>query len=49
MSKTELINIISSLYDKYENNQDIFCKFKQTIELLPDTLEQTNNTLIEKN
>ena len=43
MSKTELINIVGSLYDKYENNEDIFCKFKQTIETLPDTLEQTND------
>lgn len=49
MSKTELINIVNSLYDKYENNEDIFCKFKQIVETLPDTLEQTNNTLIEKN
>lgn len=49
MSKENLINIVSTLYDKYETNTDIFNKFVQQIELLPDMLEQTNNNIIEKN
>ena len=49
MSKENLINIVTTLYDKYETNTDIFNKFVQQIELLPDMLEQTNNNIIEKN
>lgn len=48
MNKDELNTIINKLYDKYIDNPIIFQKFIQTIELLPDTLENTDTTIKER-
>lgn len=45
---SKLNNIVSDLYHKYEDNPTIFNKFTQYIENLPELLENTNNTIIER-
>jgi len=44
----KLTHIINDLYSKYENNSAILDKLIQSIENLPNLLENTNNTIIER-
>lgn len=48
MSKQELLSTIDNLYDKYEKNPIIFNKYIQYIQNLPELLENTNTTIIER-
>ena len=43
-----LTQIITNLYSKYENNPVILEKLIQHIENMPNMLETTNNTIIER-
>ena len=44
----KLTKIVVELYDKYKDNEVIFNKFTQCIENMPELLENTNNTIIER-
>jgi len=45
MTKEALNNIINELFDKYSNNPVIFQKLLQTIETLPESLDNTDITI----
>lgn len=48
MSEESLTSIIKELVSKYQNNPTIFNKLVQHIEQLPDLLENTHTTIIER-
>lgn len=48
MSEAKLIQTIKDLYHIYQDNQVILNKFTQYIDQLPELLENTNNTIIER-
>jgi hypothetical protein len=48
MSEESLSNIIKELVSKYQNNTTIFNKLIQHVEQLPDLLENTHTTIIER-
>lgn len=48
MSEESLTSIIKELVSKYQNNPTIFNKLIQHIEQLPDLLENTHTTIIER-
>ena len=48
MSEESLSNIIKELVSKYQNNTTIFNKLIQHVEQLPELLENTHTTIIER-
>jgi len=45
---SKLTKIVTDLFYKYQDNQVVFNKFTQYIENLPDLLENTNTTIMER-